>query len=174
MNLKELLLLYCFCLCWTDSAVLGAHKVVFQSVWPIHHDILGVIYLFPFKESLVFLKSGTTWRFQFQVKGTLRLWFMVTVLSQDLVSQARSGARLQRGSCAPGPLRAPALFLLQKWVSEYSLYCSVLPPSCSLLLSSFPRSRWGHVLGTRIAGDNAEQCLLYTRTHRMHPILVLI
>lgn len=34
---------------------------------------------------------------------------MVTALSQDLVSQASSGTSLQRGSCAPAPLRYPVL-----------------------------------------------------------------
>ena len=75
-------------------------------------------------------------------------------MCRSLISQPGCKACLQRGLYSSWPFKktqpcAVCPRLLQMWVSEYSLYCSLsilcyLPPSPS-------RSLWGHVLGTRIA-----------------------
>lgn len=61
---------------------------------------------------------------------------MVTVLSQDLVIQASSGACLQRGSGAPGPLRQPALCIC--CISE-SVGTACIARSTPLSAPSLPR-----------------------------------
>lgn len=135
------------------------HKLAFRVVSTNATCTVGLIY----KQRFLFLKSGTTWSFLFWLKGRKRKGFIFSVQSQDLISQASLGACLQRGFCATGPLRYPALCICCRSESVSTACIALFTPplpSCSL-----PRSRWGHVLGTRIAGDNAERCLLYTRTH---------
>lgn len=95
---------------------------------------------------------------------------MVTTLSQDLCKEAWSVSQARQhvcnvASCAPVPLRNPALCgLLQKWVSEYSLYCSLsipryLPPPSSPVLCGAMCSALA-LLVTAL-----EQCLPSTHTH---------
>ncbi len=165
------------CKYWTVDLSLDMMRLLGQ-LWPAQACTLKKwcvkvgIFFSPQTQAYYCLKEGTTWSSLFQLEGTVTQRFMLTTLSQDLYAEAWSVSQAEQhvcnvASCAPGPLRNPALCrLLQKWVSKNSLYCSLSIPR--YLAPSLSCSLWGHVLGTRIACDSTWALFTFrahTHTH---------